>query len=122
MQNCFTNIFDALSAVYLNWLQNQNWPYAGSKKYRGPKNELVRGGCGLFLPAYSLLTDDIRWLKQDLKSMDDFTTGGQPIVSTNALPLTDDIWPILGAKPKSQACSTLLGLTGRPHISNKGSP
>ena len=32
------------------------------------------------------------------------TTGGEPIISSNAL--NDDIWPILGAKPKSQACST----------------
>ncbi|KAG7280398.1 hypothetical protein CRUP_035840 [Coryphaenoides rupestris] len=34
------------------------------------------------------------------------TTGGESILPAHALALKDDIWSILGAKPKSQACST----------------
>eukprot|EP00064_Thunnus_orientalis_P005048 superscaffoldBa00000481_g5061 len=34
------------------------------------------------------------------------TTRGEPILSTNALALNADIWPILGANTKSQTCST----------------
>ena len=34
------------------------------------------------------------------------TAGGEPILSTEAHAPTDDLWPALGAKPKTQACST----------------
>ncbi|KAI3355922.1 hypothetical protein L3Q82_004467 [Scortum barcoo] len=35
-----------------------------------------------------------------------FVAGGEPTLSANLLALRDEVWPILGAKPKSRPCST----------------